>query len=632
MNQNSNLGLNFTLGLGFLAGIALIIGPFFVPQIPTASRTILMSFGIGIAILFAILVTITRLYVRSRADHAFVRTGIGGLKCVIDSGALVIPVIHQVKIVPTTTLKLEVDRTGPDALITADFLRADVKAVFYVRIQKEESSIVQAASSLPELSEGQAGVQHLINDKLISALRTVAAQQTLQNLNANRADFADAVQKIVAEDLKANGLSLESVTISNLDQAPLTAMRPEENVFDAQGAKTIAEQVQRQRVERNRIEAQASQHVKEQQVITAKYIAEQDVEQSKSMAEAESQKKIAQVEAEQRASIIQFEAESMKNIASAENSQKAKTAAAEQERIANIAQVQSNQQVELAKVEQSRTIELANHQREQMEQVALVESQKAVELAKRLQQIEVARAETDRAEASALQLIAQNKEEIASQEVETTRVVSQAQREQKKAIISKEAEVQQERIAHQMTADVAAYARMKEAEAEQLSAEKKAQAQLVLADAEKSAKMLQAEGEQALQMVPVSVAKEQVKVEDDRVAVKIRDLEGQAKFESIARELQVELAKIEAEKQARIAAAEAFGEAMAKANITVWGDPDALKKMSNSFGIGQSAGYLMDGLNASLPQNAKDLLTKLANMATNGNTPTEAVKPEETVL
>ena len=106
-------------------------------------------------------------------------------------------------------------------------------------------------------------------------------------------------------------------------------------------------------------------------------------------------------------------------------------------------------------------------------------------------------------------------------------------------------------------------------------------------------------------MVPVNVAQEQVKVSDAQVSVKIRDLEGQARFEKIARELQVELARIAADKDARIAAAQAFGQAMAAAHVTLWGDPSTFEKMASAFYRGQAMGTLLDGLEKSVPADVK---------------------------
>ena len=172
--------------------------------------------------------------------------------------------------------------------------------------------------------------------------------------------------------------------------------------------------------------------------------------------------------------------------------------------------------------------------------------------------------------------------------------------------------MEQQKIERQMEADVAAYAQVKKADAEQTAADKQAGAQVALAEADKQAKVLEAEGDQALQMVPVSVAREQVNVEDARVTVKIRDLEGQSRFESIARELQVQLATIQAEKESKIAAAKAMGEAMSKANLTVWGDPGALERAR--FFQGQAIGAFSNGVSRSLSPEVAELLKRLTGV------------------
>ena len=594
MNQSGSLTAFLVTGL--LVGMAMIVGPFFIQAIPPSSQVTLAGFGAAVALLFGILVVVTRLYHKTAADEAFVRTGVGGRRCIVNGGAIVIPVVHEIIRVSLRTFKLQIDRTGPDALITADFLRADVKAVFYIRVQKEEKTIEQAATSLGAILGDARSVQNLIQEKLVSALRTVAATQTLHALNAKRAEFAEAVQKIVAEDLKPNGLTLESVTISSLDQAPLESMRPEENVFDAEGARTIAEKVQSQRVARNTIQREADQKVKEQDVRTTQYLAQQDVVEGKARADAESEIAMNRAQAEQRA----------------------KTLAAEQSRLAGIAQVESERQIELAKVERSKLLEVADQQREQAKEVAGVEKQRMIELARRAQQIAIAEAEKNRANSEALQLAAQRERETAAQQVKTVEVKLTAERDKEKAIIAKQAQVEQQKIERQMEADVAAYAQVKKADAEQTAADKQARAQVALAEADKQAKVLEAEGDQALQMVPVSVAREQVNVEDARVTVKIRDLEGQSRFESIARELQVQLATIQAEKEAKIAAAQAMGEAMSKANLTVWGDPAALERVTSAFFQGQAIGAFSSGVSRSLSPEVAELLKRLTGVELGG--------------
>ena len=75
------------------------------------------------------------LYRRSTKEVAFVRTGFLGEKVVIDGGAFVWPIIHDITPVNMNTLPLEVVREKEQALITKDRMRVDVEAEFYVRVR-----------------------------------------------------------------------------------------------------------------------------------------------------------------------------------------------------------------------------------------------------------------------------------------------------------------------------------------------------------------------------------------------------------------------------------------------------------------------------------------------------------------
>ena len=102
------------------------------------------------------------------------------------------------------------------------------------------------------------------------------------------------------------------------------------------------------------------------------------------------------------------------------------------------------------------------------------------------------------------------------------------------------------------------------------------------------------------------------------MVVQIRDLEGQSRFESIARELQVQLATIQAEKEAKIAAAKAMGEAMSKANLTVWGDPGALERVTSAFFQGQAIGAFSSGVSRSLSPEVAELLKRVTGVELGG--------------
>ena len=104
---------------------------------------------IVVAILVVIVVWLMNwLYLRSSKERAFVRTGLGGQKVVMNGGAFVLPIVHEVVPVNMNTLRLEVSRGRDKALITKDRMRVDVVSEFYVRVQAGPEAIASAAQTL----------------------------------------------------------------------------------------------------------------------------------------------------------------------------------------------------------------------------------------------------------------------------------------------------------------------------------------------------------------------------------------------------------------------------------------------------------------------------------------------------
>src|SRR6186997_3710706 len=110
------------------------------------------SFILGLivlAIVVAILVWLFNwLYLRSSKERAFVRTGLAGQKVVLDGGAFVLPIVHEVIPVNMNTLRLEVARGRDKALVTKDRMRVDVVAEFYVRVAAKPDAVANAAQTL----------------------------------------------------------------------------------------------------------------------------------------------------------------------------------------------------------------------------------------------------------------------------------------------------------------------------------------------------------------------------------------------------------------------------------------------------------------------------------------------------
>src|SRR5688572_15140840 len=172
---------------------------------------------IAVAIVVAIMVWLLHwLYLRSSKERAFVRTGLGGQKVVLDGGAFVLPIVHDVIPVNMNTLKLEVSRGRDKALITHDRMRVDVIAEFYVRVQASPDAVAAAAQTLGQRTLQPQLLEELIEGKFVDALRTVAAEMTMEELHEKRGEYVKRVRTVVADDLLKNGLELESASLTQL--------------------------------------------------------------------------------------------------------------------------------------------------------------------------------------------------------------------------------------------------------------------------------------------------------------------------------------------------------------------------------------------------------------------------------
>jgi len=150
-------------------------------------------------------------------------------------------------------MRIEVVRELQDAMITLDLNRADIEAVFYLKVEPVEEDILRAAQALGDKSMTPETIRELIEPKLEGALRSVAAESDIQDLLQKRQEFEDKVQQTCGEDLKyENGLKLETISIIRVDQTSLESLNPD-NRFDSVGIRDITEITAEQVREKERI-------------------------------------------------------------------------------------------------------------------------------------------------------------------------------------------------------------------------------------------------------------------------------------------------------------------------------------------------------------------------------------------
>ncbi|MDG4878706.1 flotillin domain-containing protein [Mesorhizobium sp. WSM4935] len=253
------------------------------------------------AVVVVIAVYILRwLYRRSTKETAFVRTGFLGEKVVVNGGAFVIPVLHEITPVNMNVLRIEVRREEALALITRNRMRVDLIAEFFVRVGASREFVATAAQTLGRRTLQPDSLRELLEGKFAGAMRTVAAQMTLEEMHELRGDYAEKVRALASDSLAANGLELESVAIVDLDQTSLEYFDPS-NAFDAEGLTQLTESIETRRRMRNEIEQRTLVDIRNQNLDTQRKVLE--IERDTEYARLEQEREVEIRRAAQRSEL-----------------------------------------------------------------------------------------------------------------------------------------------------------------------------------------------------------------------------------------------------------------------------------------------------------------------------------------
>jgi uncharacterized membrane protein YqiK len=616
---------------------------------------------IGILVFFAM---ITRSYIKAPANRAFVRTG--GLfrapdakpKVVMNGGAWVFGFIHEITWVDLGTMAIEIERTEQNALLTRDPQYADIRAIFYIKVNPTIEGIIDAARTIGNKLVDAQGVKQLVDAKLDGALRDVAATFTLMSLHQERDNFIQKVQERVKEDLEQNGLVLESVSILTLKAARQGSFGTDD-VFGAQVARANADVIQIAQRERNDIERKTEIEIKQRDTNTSK--EKLTLEQDLAFANATQQREVQARQAAEKSA--------------AEKSIYEQQLAAEQARIAK------ERAVKLAEIEMEQTVLVQSERKNQEFQAAEIARNQAIAVAEQAKQIAVLTEQQKREAAEKELLTVAAQREQAAQDVKTVQETAQAKREAQIQVIQAERDAQRAMIDRKNAVEIEALRKIREAEAQAAALKQMAQAEFdaaqkqaetkrtqaqadsdsekMRADAERArtsaaglaeAEVLRAKAEaaklQGMAEAEVIRAKaEAMRAEAEVIRAKglaeaeaikakgLAEAEGQkakaealAAFDNVSQQLELQRLQLEAQIQVGVARAQAMGQAIANMQIKMFGTPEAADSILRLMSFAEGMNDVLGAVPAPVRQLGSQLISSVVSGG-NGGQPADGSQP-----
>lgn len=407
----------------------------------------IIAFIILAAIVIAVLAYLLHwLYRRSSKDVSFVRTGLGGEKVVMGGGAFVLPIVHDVTDVSMNTLKLEVRRAREQSLITKDRLRIEVTVEFSVRVTPNADSVAAAARTLGHRTMNPESLKDLVQGRFVDAMGAVAAQMTMEQIHEHRADYIRSIRSLVADTLTQDGLELETVSLTSLDQADIKLFDPS-NAFDAEGLTRLTQEIESRKKKRNDIE-QDTMIAMRKKNLEAEMLA-LNIQRDSEYARLEQEREVSFRRAQQRAEIAQEKAE--------------------REREMEQAQIRAGEEIEKARIARERVIDAERVAREQALEKLEIERAKLRQLEEQMSAIAVAMKSKEQSEAQAAAEEARAAMIVAQEKVATRRETEVAERRKLIELVMASQEAEREAIKLRTAADAEKAAAKDRADADRLA-------------------------------------------------------------------------------------------------------------------------------------------------------------------
>ncbi|MFK7905897.1 MAG: hypothetical protein AB8B69_12265, partial [Chitinophagales bacterium] len=435
----------------------------------------------GVVLFVIILLTVfaatAAFYQKVPQGKALVKTGRGGTE-VSFNGMWVIPIFHKKEWMDISLKKLEIERIGEEGLICKDNMRADIKVVFFVRVNPTKEDVVKVAQTIGcERASDTETLISLFEAKFSEALKSVGKRFDFVELYNSREEFRKEIVEVIGpEDL--NGYVLDDSAIDYLEQTPVAFLKAD-NILDAQGIKKIADLTAIEHVAANLIRRDEEKTIKKQDVEAREAILE--LERQLAGKEAVQEREIAAIQARETAEREKIEQEEKLKSERARIATEEEVAIAEQNKQRQVIVAEKQKEkveaVETEKVIKERELEVT--EREKVVTLAQIAKEKAVEEErKNIQDVIRERVVVERA-------VVEEEEKI-----KDTKAFADADRS-KQVALTKASELAEEALltttkaaeADKLAAEVQAEKRMIDAEAAKNASVKDAEAIKILADA-----------------------------------------------------------------------------------------------------------------------------------------------------
>lgn len=175
---------------------------------------------LGILVFFTTVyfIIIALFFHKEKQGQALVRTGLGGTKVSINGGIYSIPIFHQLESIDISMKKIQIDCLSEESAISKDNIKADIKAVFLIRVKLDVESIAKVALTIgSQRVKDIESLKGLFQAKFSEALKSTIRKFKFTELLDNRQELCNQTLILIGTDI--HGFTIEDCAIDYIEKS-----------------------------------------------------------------------------------------------------------------------------------------------------------------------------------------------------------------------------------------------------------------------------------------------------------------------------------------------------------------------------------------------------------------------------
>ena len=187
---------------------------------PEQMIPVVIIVGTLVVMMLGIVIIVARFYEKVDQGQVLIVNTMKDEPRVTFTGLVVYPIVNRAEVMDISVKTLPIHLHGKEAPLCKDDIRADIKVIFHMRVNKTTEDVLKVAQSIGcKRASDPRALEELFAAKFSEALHVVAGRFEFKTLTRERDHYRDEIIALIGVDL--NGFVLDDAAVELVARTPI---------------------------------------------------------------------------------------------------------------------------------------------------------------------------------------------------------------------------------------------------------------------------------------------------------------------------------------------------------------------------------------------------------------------------